>query len=111
VGAGVVSTYEDRVSVYEDRQVWLAALRRHVEARPLDMPALDGRTVLRLLDLLGEARDALQHTHSRLSLIRHRGNIRWDVDGELPAIGSAYECDRILGEASRVLGYGPGGDK
>lgn len=44
-------------------------------------------------------RIALTRTHSRLSLLRHRANIRWDT----PAIGPASEVDEVLGVAERTL--------
>jgi len=59
--------------------------------------------VVRLIGTARALRAALLRTDSRLSLLRHRGNIRWGVAGELGAIGSAYECDRILGIAESAL--------
>lgn len=55
-----------------------------------------------LPELVAEVRRlrvALRRTESRLSLLRHRGGIRWGG----PGIGDASEYDEVIGEARRLL--------
>jgi hypothetical protein len=42
---------------------------------------------------------ALRATEAHLSLLRHRGGIRWGSLG----LGDAYEYDAVIGEARRLL--------
>jgi hypothetical protein len=55
--------------------------------------------VVALLKVARQMRVALQRADSRLSLLRHRGQIPW---GGL-SIGTAEECDEIIGQARGAL--------
>jgi hypothetical protein len=55
--------------------------------------------VVALLAVARQLRAALMRSDSRLSLLRHRGLIPWGGLG----VGTAEECDQIIGQARAAL--------